>query len=425
MNLYNEFEWRGLVYDATDGLKERFAQADITAYVGFDPTASSLHVGSLLPIMALVRLERAGHSPIAVVGGGTGLIGDPSGKTIERQLMTAERVDANVRDIRTQLGQFLDFDSRNTRSKLVNNLDWLEGLGAVDLMRDTGKHFTVNYMLAKESIKRRVESKDGISYTEFSYLLLQAYDFLQLYTRHGCTTQMGGSDQWGNITAGIELIRRALSPGTSRAYGLVLPLVTTAAGAKFGKTEDGAIWLDPDLTSPYEFYQFWLNTDDRDAIRYLKFFTLLSQEQIADFEISTAKEPNRRHAQRELAQQVTRLVHGEVAVLEAESAARVLFSGDISGLSVEQLLRVFPSVPSSTMPFVAAGWPITELLMLSRVTTSKGEATRLIRNGGIYVNGRRVTDEKLCLRPDDAVERQLFVVRKGKRDNFLIRIVGP
>jgi len=424
MDLYSEFEWRGLVYDATHGLKERFDQPDIIAYAGFDPTANSLHVGSLQPIMALARLERAGHRPIAVVGGGTGLIGDPSGKATERPLLTAEQVDENVRGIRFQLARFLDLDSKNTRSKLVNNLEWLGGLRAVNLMRDTGKHFTVNYMLAKESIKRRVESKDGISYTEFSYLLLQAYDFLQLYNRHACTVQMGGSDQWGNITAGIELIRRSTPSGSPRAYGLVLPLVMTAAGSKFGKTEEGTVWLDPNLTRPYDFYQFWLNTDDRDAVRYLKFFTFLSQEQIADFEVETAREPERRHAQRALAREVTELVHGADAVRQAESAARVLFSGNISGLSVDQLLRVFTSVPSSTMPFAAAGWPIGALLVLSRVTASKGEATRLIRNGGIYVNGRRVTDEKLCLRPDDAVDGQLFVVRKGKRENFLIRIVG-
>jgi tyrosyl-tRNA synthetase len=422
MDLYNEFEWRGLVYDATDGLKERFAQPDITAYVGFDPTASSLHVGNLLPIMALARLERAGHSPIAVVGGGTGLIGDPSGKAMERQLLTAEQVNANAQDIRSQLARLLDLDSKNTRSKLVDNLEWLGGLRAVDLMRDTGKHFTVNYMLSKESIKRRVESKDGISYTEFSYLLLQAYDFLQLYSRHGCNVQMGGSDQWGNITAGIELIRRSTSAGSLRAYGLVLPLVMTAAGTKFGKTEEGTIWLDPKMTRPYDFYQFWLNTDDRDAVKYLKFFTFLRRERIDELDAATVREPERRLAQRELAREATSLVHGAAAVREAESAARVLFSGDISGLSVDQLLRIFPSVPSSTMPSVATGWPITELLVSSGVTPSKSEATRLIRNGGIYMNGLRVTDEKLRLRPDDAVEGQLFVVRKGKRDNFLIRI---
>ena len=424
MDLYSEFEWRGLVYDATDGLKDRFRQPDITAYVGFDPTASSLHVGSLQPIMALARLERAGHCPIAVVGGGTGLIGDPSGKTAERQLLTVEQVEANVQDIRTQLGRFLDLDGNGTRSRLVNNLEWLGELRAIDLLRDTGKHFTVNYMLAKDSIKRRVESKDGISYTEFSYLLLQAYDYLQLYERYGCTVQMGGSDQWGNITAGIELIRRVYPPGATRAYGLVLPLVTSAAGSKFGKTEAGTIWLDPELTTPYEFYQFWLNTDDRDAVKYLKFFTFLSPEQIADLEVAVAREPEGRQAQRTLAQEVTGLVHGEAAVREAESASRVLFSGDISGLSADELLRIFPGVPSSTTPFAAAGWPISELLASSRVTASKGEATRLIRNGGIYVNGRRVTDEKLQLRPDDAVDGKLFVVRKGKRGNYLIRIAA-
>jgi tyrosyl-tRNA synthetase len=304
-----------------------------------------------------------------------------------------------------------------------DNVQWLGKLKAIDLMRDVGKHFTVNYMLSKESTKRRMESKDGISYTEFSYLLLQAYDFLQLYNRYGCTVQMGGSDQWGNITAGIELIRRSTPAGSARAYGLVLPLVMTAAGSKFGKTEEGTVWLDPNLTRPYDFYQFWFNTDDRDVVKYLKLFTFLSRDQIEDFELATAQEPERRRAQRELAQQVTELVHGAAAVREAESAVRVLFGGDVSGLSVDQLLRVFSSVPSSTVPFVAAGWPIVELLVSSGVTASKGQATRLIRNGGIYANNRRITDEKQRLRPEDAVEGQLFLVRRGKRDNFLIRIV--
>jgi tyrosyl-tRNA synthetase len=279
-------------------------------------------------------------------------------------------------------------------------------------------------MLAKESIKRRVESKDGMSFTEFSYLLLQAHDFLQLYNRYGCTVQMGGSDQWGNITAGIELIRRSSPAESPRAHGLVLPLVMTASGSKFGKTEEGTVWLDPDLTSPYDFYQFWFNTDDRDTVKYLRFFTFLSQGEIEEFELATAQEPERRRAQRALAHQVTKLVHGAAAVVQAESAMKVLFGGDISGLSVHQLLRVFPSVPPSMVPFVAAGWSITDLLVSSRVTSSKAEAARLIKGGGIYVNGRRVTDEKLCLRPDDAVEGQLFVVRKGKRDHFLIRITG-
>ena len=273
----------------------------------------------------------------------------------------------------------------------------------------------------RNPLKRRLEGQEGISYTEFSYLLLQSYDFLVLYDRFDCTLQVGGSDQWGNITAGMDLIRRVRNV---KAHGLVLPLVETASGTKFGKTEAGTIWLDPRRTTPYEFFQFWLNADDRDAVKYLKFFTYLPQEQIAALEAATAREPERRHAQRELARQVTSLVHGKAAVREAEAAAQTLFSGDISAMSVSQLLQVFPSVPSSTTAHSLDGWLIVELLAASGVTPSKGEATRLIRSGGIYVNGRRITDEKLRLRPDDAVEGQLFVVRKGKRDNFLIRIVG-
>jgi len=420
MDLYGEFAWRGLVYDATEGLRDVLAREQVTAYIGFDPTASSLHVGSLLPIMALARLQRFGHAPIVVVGGGTGLIGDPSGKAAERALLTVAQVEANVEALRRQLSRFLDFGSGQTPARLMNNAEWLTRLTALEFMRDVGKYFTVNAMLAKESVKRRLEGHDGISYTEFSYLLLQAYDFLELYDRFGCTLQMGGSDQWGNITAGMDLIRRLRG---ARAHGLVLPLVTTATGSKFGKTEVGTIWLDRELTRPYEFYQFWLNTDDRDAVKYLKFFSYLSQEHIAELDVATAREPERRHAQRELAQQVTRLVHGEEAVRDAEAAAQTLFSGDISGMSVSQLLQVFPNVPSSTTAFAADGWPIVELLASAGVTPSKGEATRLIRSGGLYVNGRRVVDEKQRLRPEDAIEGQLFVVRKGKRDNLLIRIV--
>ncbi len=420
MDLYGELEWRGLVYDATDGVRELLAREKVTAYIGFDPTAASLHVGSLLPIMGLARLQRFGHAPIAVVGGGTGLIGDPSGKTVERQLLTAEQVEANIEGVRRQLARFLDLESATAPARLVNNAEWLARLSAIEFMRDVGKHFSVNAMLAKESVKRRIETDEGISYTEFSYALLQAYDYLVLYDRFNCTLQMGGSDQWGNITAGMDLIRRVRG---GKAYGLVLPLMTTASGAKFGKTEAGSVWLDANMTKPYEFYQFWINTDDRDALRYLKFFTYLSQERIGELEAAAAREPARRHPQRELAREVTRLVHGEPAVREAEAATEALFSGDISGLSVDQLLRVFPNVPSSTATYAAEGWPIVELLASSGVTSSKSEATRLIRSGGIYVNSRRITDEKERLTPDAAVEGQLFVVRKGKRDNFLIRIV--
>ncbi|MET0164874.1 MAG: tyrosine--tRNA ligase [Vicinamibacterales bacterium] len=420
MDLFGELEWRGLVYGATEGVRDLLAREKITGYIGFDPSAPSLHVGSLLVMTALGHLQRHGHSPIAVVGGGTGLIGDPSGKTSERQLLTWERVEENVKGIRAQLERFLDFEHPTNPARLVNNADWLTSLSAIEFMRDVGKHFSVNAMLARDSVKRRLESEEGITYTEFSYSLLQAYDFVVLFDRFGCTLQMGGSDQWGNITAGMDLIRRLRG---GKAHGLVLPLVTTSSGTKFGKTEAGAIWLDPELTKPYEFYQFWFNTDDRDAVRYLKFFTFLDAGRIAELEAATVEEPEKRHAQLELARQVTALVHGDAAVRDAEVASRKLFGGDVASMSVKELLQVFPNVPSSTTTYVAEGWPIVELLSSAGVASSKSDAARLIRGGGIYVNDRRITDEKLRLRPDEAIEGQLFVVRKGKKDNYLVRIV--
>ena len=419
MDLFGELEWRGLIYDASEGVREELARGTVTGYVGFDPTAASLHVGNLQAIMPLARMQRCGHSPIAVVGGGTGLIGDPSGKAIERQLLTAEKVEENVASIRRQLSRFLDFDAANNPARLVNNADWLTKLGAIEFMRDVGKHFTVNVMLAKDSVKRRIEGTDGISYTEFSYSLLQAYDFLELYRRFHCTLQMGGSDQWGNITAGMDLIRRVEG---ARAYGLVLPLITTSSGTKFGKTESGAVWLDAELTSPYAFYQFWLNTTDADVVKYLKFFTFLDQGRIADLERSSREQPDRREAQRALAQEVTRLVHGDTAVHDAERSAEKLFTGEVDSMSAAELREVFGSVPSSETAFQADGWLITEFLSSNAVAASKGEAARLIRGGGISVNGRRVSDEKARLRPEDAMHGEYFVVRKGKRDNYLVRI---
>jgi tyrosyl-tRNA synthetase len=420
MDLYGELEWRGLIYDATEGVRDVLAREQITGYIGFDPSAPSLHVGSLLVMMALAHMQRHGHSPIAVVGGGTGLIGDPSGKTIERQLLTRERVEENARGIRAQLERFLDFEHPTNPARLVNNADWLTSLGAIEFMRDVGKHFSVNAMLARDSVKRRLESEEGITYTEFSYSLLQAYDFVMLFDRFGCTLQMGGSDQWGNITAGMDLIRRLRG---GKAHGVVLPLVTTSSGTKFGKTEAGTIWLDPELTKPYEFYQFWFNTDDRDAVKYLKFFSFLDAGRVAELEAATVQEPEKRHAQLELARQVTALVHGQPAVRNAEAASRKLFGGNVASMSVKELLQVFPNVPSSTTAYVAEGWPIVELLSSAGVASSKSDAARLIRGGGIYVNDRRITDEKLRLRPDEAIEGQVFVVRKGKKDNYLIRIV--
>jgi tyrosyl-tRNA synthetase len=418
MDLYGELAWRGLVYDGTEGVREVLERERVTGYIGFDPTAASLHVGSLLQIMALARMQRAGHAPIALVGGGTGLIGDPK-PTTERALLSLDQVQANVEGIRGQLARFLDFESTTAPARLVNNAEWLTKLSAIDFMRDVGKHFTVNAMLAREAVRRRIESEEGISYTEFSYALLQAYDYVELYDRFGCTLQMGGSDQWGNILGGIDLIRRVRG---GKAHGLVQPLITTASGTKFGKTEAGTIWLDPGQTKPYEFYQFWLNVDDTDAPRYLKFFTYLDQARVAELETASAREPEKRHAQRELAREVTRLVHGDAAVREAEAASQALFAGRVSELTLTQIRQTLANVPSFTIVTQTGGWPVVDLLTVAGVTKSKSEATRLIRSGGIYVNERRVTDEKERLSSAQAIEGQVFVVRKGKKDNFLIHI---
>ncbi|HVZ36158.1 MAG TPA: tyrosine--tRNA ligase, partial [Polyangiaceae bacterium] len=326
----------------------------------------------------------------------------------------------NVAGLREQLGRFLDFGSASAPARLVNNAEWLTRLGAIEFMRDVGKHFTVNAMLAKESVRRRIESEEGITYTEFSYSLLQAYDFLELFDRFGCTLQMGGSDQWGNIIAGMDLVRRVRG---AKVHGLVVPLITTAAGTKFGKTEAGTVWLDAELTKPYEFYQFWLNADDRDAGRYLRFFTVLERERIEELEARSAREPEQRHAQRALARDVTRLVHGEAAVREAESAASKLFGGDLRTMSEAELLQVFSSVPASQTVYAADGWAIAEFLTSNGITSSKSEATRLIRGGGISVNDERVTDEKTRVTPERALQGQYFVVRKGKKENFLVKIL--
>jgi tyrosyl-tRNA synthetase len=420
MDLYGELSWRGLVYDGTEGVRDVLAKEKVTAYSGFDPTAASLHVGHLLPILTLARLQLFGHRPIAVVGGGTGLIGDPSFRATERALLTREQVERNVAGIRAQLGRFLDFDRATAPALLVDNADWLAHLGAIEFMRDIGKHFTVNAMIAKDSVKRRIEGTDGISYTEFSYPLLQSYDYLVLHDRFGCTLQIGGSDQWGNITAGMDLIRRVRG---AKVHGLVMPLLMTTAGTKFGKTEAGSVWLDASLTSPYEFYQFWVNADDRDAGRYLRFFTFLPEERIGQIEAEAAATPEQRIGQRELAREVTRLVHGAAAAADAESAAMALFTESLSGLTLEQISDTLAQAPSVTIPW-AAEWPIVELLSRAGVARSKGEVTRLIRGGGIYVNDRRIADEKARLTPQEAIEGAVFVVRKGKREYRLIRIVS-
>lgn len=422
MTIADEFTWRGMLYDATEGALALCAQEPVTVYVGFDPTASSLHVGSLLPIMALARLQRAGHRPIALVGGGTGLIGDPSGKSVERTLLSVEDVDANVRGMRAQLERFLDFDCQPNGAVMVNNADWLRSVGLLEFLRDTGKHFTVNYMLAKESVKRRLGGDEGISFTEFSYLLLQAYDYLVLHERYGCRLQMGGSDQWGNITAGCDLIRKVAG---GRAHGLVLPLVTTAAGTKFGKTEAGTVWLDPARTSPYRFYQFWLSVDDRDVERYLKFFTWLDAEAIGALSQAMAERPGAREAQRVLAQEVTRLVHGEDELRRAERASAVLFGGSLREASLEDLLLVFDDVPSTRVePSELLGMSVATALVRAGICASKGDAVRMVRQGGVSVNGVREADERRVLGADDLLGGVLVVLQKGARDRRLLRVAA-
>jgi tyrosyl-tRNA synthetase len=422
-DLFQELEWRGQVSNATEGARDLLAREKVTAYIGFDPTASSLHVGTLVPIMALRRIQKFGHTPIALLGGGTGLIGDPSGKTVERQLLSPEDVQANVAGVRAQLSKLLDRNSEGPAVRFVDNADWLTKMSAMEFLRDVGKYFTVNYLLAKESVRRRIESEDGISYTEFSYSLLQAFDFLVMHDRFKCTFQLGGSDQWGNIVAGCDLIRKLRGKS---AHGVVMPLLCNADGTKFGKTEAGTVWLDSTRTSPFRFYQFWLNADDRDVVAYLKYFTFRTQEEIGELEQQVQTKPEQRAAQRVLARDVTEMVHGADKVVRAERAAAVLFGGPITGASVEDLEMVFDDVPSITVKAntVGSGMDAAELAMATGLAASKGEARRLIKQGGLYVNDRRLTEagEDAQVTVDDVIGGSLIVLRKGQRERRIVRI---
>jgi tyrosyl-tRNA synthetase len=424
MNLFEEYRWRGMLHDATEGAEEALSHGMQTAYVGFDPTASSLHVGHLLPVMGLVHLQRAGHRPIALVGGGTGLIGDPSGKSAERNLLTRDEVAHNAEAVRGQLESFLDFESGSNRARLVNNLEWLGEMGALDFLRDVGKHFPVNIMLRKESVRRRLEDEaTGLSYTEFSYLLLQSYDFYRLFTEHECRFQLGGSDQWGNITGGIELIRRMAG---EKAYGAVFPLITTASGAKFGKTEEGAVWLDPKRTSPYRFYQFWMNADDADAGRYLRYFSLRPHDEIEGLEESLRDRPQEREAQEALARELTERLHGADGLARAEQATRVLFGGqEIQGMEADEIADIFSHVPSSRVSrsrLEGEGESLVALLADGGVTRSRSEARRSVEQGGVYLNNRRVNDAQLHVTLKHTVDGRFLVLRKGKKNYHLVRV---
>ena len=424
MNLFEELEWRGMLYEATPDLQGILAREKLTAYIGFDPSAPSLHVGSLLPIMGLARAQRFGHNPIAIAGGGTGLIGDPSGKTRERQLLTTAQVEENLVGIKEQLSHFLDFSAAQNPARIVNNADWLAPITMMEFLRDVGKHFTVNSLLGKEAISRRLGSDEGISFTEFSYPLLQAYDFLMLYDQYKCTLQMGGSDQWGNILAGIDFIRRLRGV---RAHGLVFPLVTSSSGIKFGKTEAGAVWLDAKLTSPYRFYQFWLNTDDRDVLGYLKFFTWLAKPEIDELEQSVKNVPEKRDAQRRLAREVTAMLHGDSELEKAMRASEVLFGKEISGLSVKEILDIFADVPSTELEkskLESDDFTLSDALVLSGLAPSKGEAKRLVQGGGVAVNNVRVSDARKAISTEEFIDGQVLVLRKGAKHYHLIRIAS-
>jgi tyrosyl-tRNA synthetase len=409
-NVLQELEWRGFVQQATPGLAAHFAKGQVTAYCGFDPTAPSLQLGNLMPLMLLANLQRSGHRPIVLMGGGTGLIGDPSGKAGERPLLSKEQIRENLQRQRDQMARFLEFGAGPTAALLLDNAKWLGSQGLIDFLRDVGKHFTVNVMLQKESVKARLEA--GLSFTEFSYMLLQAYDFLHLFRERQCTLQVGGSDQWGNITAGVDLIRRI---DNAEAHGLVAPLVTMASGKKFGKTEEGAIYLDPAMTSPYKLYQFWINVDDRDVENYLKLFTFMPRAEIESVVKAHKQDPAKREAQSKLALAVTTLVHGKDATGGAVAASGILF-GDVSpreaGAGAFDTLS--QEIPTTT---VAAGVALVDALVASGLASSKSEARRGIEQGGIYVNQQRASE----IGEHDWIGGRHVLLRKGKKDYALLK----
>ena len=417
MDFLEDLRFRGLLYQVTDEdeLKEKLNKEQVLLYAGFDPTANSLHIGSLLPILTLRRFQLAGHLPIALIGGGTGLIGDPSGRTTERQLSTKEVVFGRIDNIRKQLEQFIDFDCGANSAKLVNNYDWLGEIKMIDFLRDIGKFFPLGYMLSKDSVKSRME--EGISFTEFTYMILQAYDFLNLKKTYKCDLQIGGSDQWGNITAGIELIRRM---ELGQAYGLTFPLVTKTDGTKFGKTESGTIWLDANMTSPYQFYQFWINTDDRDVITYLKYFTFLSHDEIIKLEEQVKIDPGKRETQNVLADEVTSLVHGKEALKSAKKISQALFYGNISELSEPELEDGFQDIPSSNLKDINEISPI-QLLVDNKISSSNRQAREDISNGSINLNGERLTEINKLIKKSDRLFDKYLVLRRGKKKYFLIK----
>ncbi|GAA4072860.1 tyrosine--tRNA ligase [Amphibacillus indicireducens] len=417
MDIIKDLELRGLVQQTTDyeGLKKHLAENVVTMYCGFDPTADSLHIGHLVPALILKRFQIAGHRPIALIGGGTGMIGDPSGRTSERQLNDVETVNYFSEQIQKQLANILDFGDEQNGAVARNNGEWLGELKIIDFLRDTGKHFGVNYMLAKDSVQSRLEQ--GISFTEFSYMILQSYDFMNLFERENCTLQIGGSDQWGNITAGMELIRRTRDEEV-KVFGLTVPLITKADGTKFGKTAGGAVWLDPEKTTPYEFYQFWINTDDRDVIKFLKYFTFLSHAEIEALAAELEQAPEKRLPHRRLAEELTILIHGKEALRQAERITDALFSGDIKQLNATEIKQGFKDVPTVKMEKEAK--PLVDLLVEANISSSKRQAREDITNGAIYINGERQQELHYELTDADRIDDQFTIIRRGKKKYFLL-----
>lgn len=422
MNILDELAWRGLVADCTDatGLAKRLQESPIVLYCGFDPTADSLHVGNLVPLIALRRFQTFGHHPIALAGGATGLIGDPSGRTSERQLLTRETLTHNIACVKQQLRRLLDFDDPVNPARLHDNADWIAPITFLDFLRDVGKFFTVNMMVAKESVRARMEDREsGLSFTEFSYMLLQSYDFCHQCQAFNCELQIGGSDQWGNITSGIDFTRKKLN---RNVFGLTLPLITNADGSKFGKSVAGAIWLDPKKTSVYRFYQFWIRTDDRDVIKLLKYFTFLKKEEVDDLARQHAEKPEARAAHKALANAVTTMIHGESAVADAIRASEILFGGDLAGVSETTFNDVVGEVPTRDLPATqldGAGTPLVEFLVLSGLCTSKGQARKDVEGGGIYLNNKREATAQRAVTSADLLFGKHLLLRKGKR-NYVV-----
>ena len=421
MDILQDLEARGLIQQTTDreGLDKHLTQNEVTLYCGFDPTADSLHIGHLVPLTMLKRFQKAGHKPIALVGGGTGMIGDPSGRSSERSLNEEKVVKSYSRAIRNQIASFLESSTDENPVVTRDNHDWLADMTIIDFLRDAGKHFGINYMLAKESVSARIDQ--GISYTEFSYMLLQSMDFAELYERENCTLQIGGSDQWGNITAGMDFIRRSREEMDEdiKVFGLTVPLLTKADGTKFGKTAGGAIWLDPEKTTPYEFYQFWLNTDDRDVIKFLQYFTFVPVNEMQSLEKSLLEEPEKRVAHKRLAEEMTESVHGKSALKQAQKISTSLFSGDLKTLTKNDIEQGFKDVPTHTVSEHEMG--LIDLLVGAGISSSKRQAREDINNGAIYINGEREQDLQYVVTEKDRLDDTFTIIRRGKKKYFLIR----